>query len=248
MIKAVIICSGGMDSTTLLYYLRSMQTVPNLDPLYDLYAITFDYGSKHNEIEGKYAKFHCNKLAIPHKTIKLDFDKWGFKSDLLKSGGKIPEGHYSEDTMAATVVPFRNAIMLSIAVGVAESIGATKVFLGSHKGDRAQYKDCTYEFTQAFNLASVLGTKNEVRIESPFNDWFKWDICKTGLNYSVPFESTHSCYLGQEPPCGRCSTDIERIEAFYRNGVKDPKYSDEEWKKAVKHMQEVLKEFNNRVK
>ena len=235
--KAVVIVSGGSDSVTLLYDLHRQ----NLN----LEVLSFNYGSKHNDIEIPFAKYHADKLGIKHFIININFNEWGFKSDLLKSGGAIPEGHYEEDSMKRTVIPFRNGIMLSIATGYAESLGANKVFFGSHKGDRAQYEDCREEFTQAMSLATLLGTKNRIKIISPYNTLMKWDIIKKGLEMKIKYEYTHSCYNAQTPPCGRCSTCIERIESFFRNNTPDPKYeTTQEWDSAVSHMREVIYEFN----
>ncbi len=201
-----------MDSVTLLYDLVSKGL--------KLEALSFDYGSKHNHKEIPLAKYHCKKLNVNHRIIKLEFNKF-MKSDLLKSGGKIPEGHYEDKSMKKTVVPFRNGIMLSLAVGYAESIGAKKVFLGSHQGDRAIYPDCRTEFTKAMSEASRLGTYNKIVIVSPYNNLMKWDIVKRGLKLNVPYNKTWSCYKGGNVACGKCGTCVERLEAFEKNNVKD---------------------------
>ena len=186
-------------------------------------AVSFDYGSKHNAKELAYAKYHTNILGIKHKVIKLDFNKWGFKSDLLISGGQIPEGHYEADNMKSTVVPFRNGIIAAITAGYADSIGANIVMLGSHAGDHAIYKDCRKEFTEAMNKAVELGTDNAIKIISPFNSWSKTDIVKYGHDeLQVPYKSTWSCYKGGDKHCGKCGTCVERIEAFRDANVEDP--------------------------
>lgn len=231
--KVVVVLSGGLDSTTTLYWVKVKHQG------YNTIALTFDYGSKHNKREIKFAKYHCKLLSISHQIIQLDFNKWGFESNLLKSGSKIPEGHYEDSTMKQTVVPFRNGILLSIAVGYAESIDAAKVFLGSHKGDRTIYPDCRKEFTQAISLASQLGTYNNVEIISPFNDWLKKDIVKEGLELKVDYSKTWSCYIGQKRPCLKCGTCVERTEAFFANDIKDPLLIEAEWFNAVKYMKEV---------
>lgn len=213
MSKGVIILSGGLDSTTLLYDLVGKG--------YKLEALSFNYGSKHNKREIHMAKLHCANLKIKHTIITLHLDKY-FKSSLLKGGKKIPEGHYEAENMKSTVVPFRNGIMLSMAVGYAESIGVGKVFLGSHKGDRSIYPDCRREFTIAINLAAQLGTYNNVEIVSPYNDLMKWDIVKIGLTLNVPYVYTYSCYKGNSVACGKCGTCVERLEAFKKNNEEDP--------------------------
>lgn len=214
--KVLVVLSGGIDSTTVLYHAVKLYGNDNVE------AISFNYGSKHNEKELKCAKWHTAKLGVKHKIIELDFNKWGFKSDLLISGGEIPEGHYEAENMKSTVVPFRNGIMTAITAGYADSIKADVIMLGNHSGDHHIYKDCRYEFTQAMNLAVFLGTDNEVIVESPFVNWTKTDIVKYGYELGVPYEHTWSCYKGGEKHCGKCGTCTERKEAFQEAGVPDP--------------------------
>jgi len=232
MKKAVIICSGGCDSVTLLHWAKKQYD--------EIEALTFDYGSKHNKREQEFAKYQCDLLGIKHQIINLDFNSWGFKSNLLQNDLPIPEGHYAADNMKQTVVPYRNGIMLSIATGYADSIGAEAVFLGSHKGDRAQYPDCTTEFTQAQSLATQLGTSSHIKVISPFNDLMKWDILKIGLKLGIDYSKTWSCYVGKERPCLKCGTCVERTESFYRNGSKDTLLTYKEWDDAVDYMKSVV--------
>ena len=209
--KGVAIVSGGMDSITMMYYLKSKG--------WDLDILTFDYGSKHNKKEHSMIKYHLGKSK--HIIIPLDFINKYFKSDLLQSGGDIPEGHYEDESMKATVVPFRNGIMLSIAVGYAESIGADHVFLGSHAGDHAIYPDCRKDFTDAISQAATLGTYNKTRIVSPFNSFSKGGIVRIGFDLGVDYSKTWSCYKGGEKHCGKCGTCVERLEAFKLAGHED---------------------------
>lgn len=225
MSKALVVVSGGMDSITVLYHVVRELKFDEVE------AVTFDYGSKHNDKEIPFAAFHCKFLNVQHRVIKLPFDE--FKSDLLKTGGEIPEGHYEDENMSKTVVPFRNGIMLSVAAGLAESIGASKLFLGSHAGDHAIYPDCRVEFTQAMNLAVYLGTGGKIKVISPFNDITKGDIVHLGLKLGVDYSQTWSCYKGKERHCGKCGTCVERVEAFMKNLEKDPAMSDVEWMNAV---------------
>lgn len=210
--KLLVVLSGGMDSTTLLYD-SVMNTKMGVE------AISFDYGSKHNHKELRDAKFHCDKLRINHKVFKLDFS--GFKSHLLKNDLEIPEGHYEDANMKKTVVPFRNAIMLSYAVGYAQSNGINLVGLGNHFGDHAIYPDCRKAFIDSFNQAVLHGTDKEVELYAPFTKMRKEDIVKIGSNINVEYDMTWSCYKGGEFHCGKCGTCVERKEAFNRAGVED---------------------------
>ena len=135
----VIILSGGMDSVTLLYDQQERIAL----------AVSFDYGSKHNDREIPFARLHCERLGIPHIVIPLDFMTKYFKSSLLEGGEEIPEGHYADENMKSTVVPFRNGIMLSIAVGIAESNDLRFVMMANHAGDHTIYPDCTPQFVDA---------------------------------------------------------------------------------------------------
>ena len=226
-IKAVVLLSGGMDSATALYESYALGM--------DCHAVAFDYGSKHNEREHRCAAEVCDILGVPFTKIQLPFINDLFESDLLKSGGEVPEGHYADETMKRTVVPFRNGIMLSIAVGYAESIGASRVIIGNHFGDHAVYPDCRVNFIGAFNEAAQAGTYEGITIDSPFCFLTKDQIAKRGEELFVPWALTWSCYKGGTKHCGRCSTCVERAEAFSIAEVKDPtEYEDPDfWKTAV---------------
>ena len=202
--KAILIYSGGLDSTTLLYEYRDSIAL----------AVSFDYGSKHNAREIAFAAENCRRLGIPHQVIPLDFIGKYFRSDLLLSGGDIPEGHYADENMKSTVVPFRNGIMLAVAVGLAESNGLDAVFLANHGGDHAIYPDCRPEFVDAFDKAAAAGTYNGVRILSPYCNITKRDIALRGQALGVDYSLTYSCYKGGEKHCGRCGTCTERKEAL----------------------------------
>lgn len=211
--KAVVIYSGGLDSTTLLYF--AMRE-------YEIHAITFDYGSKHNEREQRAAVEITKNAKISHTVVDLPFIGELFQSDLLKSGGEVPEGHYQDQSMRKTVVPFRNGIMLSIAVGFAESIGARFVFYAAHAGDHAIYPDCRTEFLEAITRSAKVGTYLGVEIKDPFIQKKKSEIVALGKELGVPFALTYSCYKGGEAHCGKCGTCMERKEAFQLAGVPDP--------------------------
>lgn len=214
--KAVIILSGGLDSTVALHQAIIKYGAKKI------LAITFNYGSKHNKEETKMARKTCKKLKVEHKVIKMESVFKNFKSDLLKSGGKIPKGHYEQSNMKKTVVPFRNGIMLSIACGLAESVGADKVIIGNHAGDHAIYPDCRATFIDSMNEAMAYGTYNNVNIESPFCHLTKTQICELGENLGVDWTKTYSCYNGESEQCGECSTCFERREAFKKAEISDP--------------------------
>ncbi|KAA3639651.1 MAG: 7-cyano-7-deazaguanine synthase, partial [Bacteroidetes bacterium] len=148
--KVIVLLSGGMDSVTALYAAMKDYKVVG--------ALSFNYGSKHAEKELVCARHHCDQLNIPHTVIELDFVKNLFNSALLVGGDEIPEGHYEDEVMKQTVVPFRNGIMLSIAAGYAESVGVKGVVIAAHSGDHAIYPDCRDDFMEAMGSAIRLGT------------------------------------------------------------------------------------------
>ncbi len=202
--KALIIYSGGMDSTVLLHKYKD-----NID-----LAISFYYGSKHNEREYKSAQSNTKVLNIEHEKINLGFLNDHLKSDLLNSGGDVPDGHYEEPSMKRTVVPFRNAIMLSIAVGIAESRGLDTILLGSHAGDHAIYPDCRPDFTNAFSLAAQAGTYGKIQVIAPFQNITKREIGIIGHKIGIDFDKTYTCYNGGDRHCGKCGACTERKEAL----------------------------------
>jgi 7-cyano-7-deazaguanine synthase len=177
-------------------------------------VVFFNYGSKHNAEEIKYAKYNCERLNIPHKEIKLDLNELGFKSDLLKSGGDIPKGHYEDETMKSTVVPFRNGIMLSIAAGLAESIECSGILISNHFGDHAIYPDCRASFIDPMYEAIKEGTYLKVEVLAPFTQLTKREVALIGKELEVDFAKTYSCYEGKETHCGECGTCTERKEAL----------------------------------
>jgi 7-cyano-7-deazaguanine synthase len=211
MKDSVIILSGGMDSVTMLYdYQKSIAL-----------AVSFDYGSKHNEREIPFARYHCEQLGIKHVVIALDFMCRYFESSLLKGGGDIPEGDYDSDNMRSTVVPFRNGIMLSIAAGLAESNSLTKVMMANHSGDHAIYPDCTPAFVKAMDAAISAGTYEGIRLVTPYTNLTKAEIAAKGKHLGIDYSQTWSCYKGGEHHCGQCGTCRERKEALAEAGVDD---------------------------
>lgn len=211
MKDSVIVVSGGMDSITLLYDKNEEIAL----------AVTFDYGSKHNAREIAWAKVHCGRLGIRHIVIKLDFMQKYFTSSLLEGGDEIPEGHYADENMKSTVVPFRNGIMLSVAAGIAESNGLKKILIANHGGDHTIYPDCRPEFIGAMDRAIANGTYEDVRIDAPYTNITKANIAKIGKRLGIDYSETWSCYKGGERHCGKCGTCIERKEAMALAGIDD---------------------------
>lgn len=219
--SVVVLVSGGMDSVTALYdAVHASAADADLCPV--AAAVSFDYGAKHNGRELPLAAWHCAHLGIPHRTIALDFIGQLFASDLLTRGGAIPEGHYEEATMKQTVVPFRNGIMLAVAGGYAESLGAGALVIAAHAGDHAIYPDCREGFMAAMGEALRLGTYAQVELRRPFIASSKADIARRGAELGVDFAQTWSCYKGEERHCGVCGTCVERREAFELAGLHDP--------------------------
>ncbi len=208
----ILVLSGGMDSTTMLYEYRDRIAM----------AVTFNYGALQAAREIECARRNCSKLGIPHVVIPLDFMGKYFKSSLLETPDAIPEGHYADENMKSTVVPFRNGIMLAIACGLAESNGLKRVMLANHGGDHAIYPDCRPEFVDAFGRAMQAGTYEGVELFAPYTGITKIDIARRGAELGVDFADTYSCYRGGEKHCGRCGTCVERREAFAQAGVPDP--------------------------
>ena len=209
---SVIIYSGGLDSTTLLYEERERVAL----------AVTFDYGSNHAAREIACARHHCALLGVEHLVIELAFMSRYFQSSLLSGGDAIPSGSYDDENMKSTVVPFRNGIMLSIAVGIAESHRLKRVYIANHGGDHAIYPDCRPEFITAIDAAAKAGTYIHVGVEAPYTHWRKEDIALRGHQLGINYAETWSCYKGGEKHCGTCGTCRERKEAFRLAHLQDP--------------------------
>ena len=211
MKDSVIIVSGGMDSITRLDEYKDRIKL----------AVSFDYGSNHNAREIPFAKLHCDRLGIRHIVLSLDFMRQYFKSSLLEGAESIPEGSYDEDNMKSTVVPFRNGIMLSIAIGIAESHHLKYVMMANHGGDHTIYPDCRPEFVHAMSDAAVAGTFVGVELWAPYTDLTKAEIAQHGKSLGVDYAETWSCYKGLEHHCGNCGTCLERKNALREAGIED---------------------------
>lgn len=211
MKDSVIIVSGGMDSITLLYDMKDRIAL----------GISFNYGSNHNKREIAFAKLHCKRLGIKHIVIKLDFMRRYFKSSLLDGADAVPEGHYADENMRSTVVPFRNGIMLAVAAGVAESNGLKFLMIANHGGDHTVYPDCRPEFISAMSAATKAGTYPGIGIIAPYTNIMKGDIALRGKLLGIDYAETWSCYKGGDRHCGRCGTCVERREALAYAGIED---------------------------
>lgn len=211
MKDSIIVLSGGLDSTTMLYEYRERIAL----------AVSFHYGSNHNDRELAFAKLHCERLGIQHLIIPLDFIGRYFNSSLLAGADAIPEGHYNDDNMRSTVVPFRNGIMLAIAAGLAENNSLQYVMIANHAGDHTIYPDCRPEFISAMDAAIDSGTYNNARILAPYTNITKADIARRGKLLKIDYSETWSCYKGGKVHCGKCGTCLERREALQLAGIDD---------------------------
>jgi 7-cyano-7-deazaguanine synthase len=216
--KALIVCSGGLDSVTAAYYAAKDRRVA---------LVSFDYGQRHVK-ELQSARMAAARLGtIPHRTITLDDVAGaiaGSSSLLTHSQDDVPDGHYAEQTMKSTVVPNRNAIMLTIAFGIAAAQGYDEVWTAVHGGDHYIYPDCRPDFISAFALMQHASLRDiaDVRLVTPFISVSKADIVRIGAALHVPFADTWSCYKGGDVHCGACGTCFERREAFTVAEIDDP--------------------------
>lgn len=214
--KVLLSLSGGMDSATLLGEAIERYGVEQV------LAVSFFYPSKHNVYELASAfrlSAHC---GVEHQTINVAPLFTSFKSNLLKTGGVVPEGHYEAESMKATVVPCRNLIFLSILAGLAESLEIPEVWLGAHAGDHHIYPDCRSVFIESAAQTVSLATDGKVTLRAPYLMVNKGQILKEGLARGTPYALTRTCYKDQPIACGKCGSCQERLEAFKLNGMEDP--------------------------
>ncbi|MFF0147004.1 7-cyano-7-deazaguanine synthase [Amycolatopsis sulphurea] len=215
---AIVIASGGLDSTVLAYWLAARGA--------KLTLLSFDYGQRHR-VELEHAADIASLLGCPQKTIELaTLGRLLAGSALTDTVVPVPDGHYTDESMRATIVPNRNAIILDIAVAVAIVSKADVVAFGAHAGDHAIYPDCRPEFVERFTRTVRAANEgllaSDFEVLAPFLAHSKTDIVRIGAALGVPFERTWSCYRGQAMHCGTCGTCIERKEAFESNGLPDP--------------------------
>lgn len=226
--KTLLVCSGGLDSVSLAYSLASQNALSRL--------VSFDYGQRHRK-EIQFAHLCAEQLGVPYHVIDMRGVGAVLTGSALTDDIDVPEGHYEEDSMKSTVVPNRNAILLSIAYGVAAANRDDGVATAVHGGDHFIYPDCRPAFTEAFakmQHAALDGYAN-VDLVTPFVNKSKADIVIEGARVNTPFEKTWSCYKGGDKHCGRCGTCVERREAFHLAKIKDPTdYEDRDfWKRAI---------------
>ena len=195
-----------MDSVTMLHEYRDSIAA----------AVTFQYGSNHNKREARCARINCEKLGIEWIEIDLSFMGRHFESSLLQGADAIPEGHYADDNMRSTVVPFRNGIMLAVAAGLAESRKLDGVMIANHSGDHAIYPDCRPDFIASMGRAIADG---HLQLLAPYTSLSKGEIALRGKNLGVDYSLTYSCYKGGEHHCGKCGTCVERAEALRYAGI-----------------------------
>lgn len=213
MEKVVVIYSGGMDSFTILNQAIKEGV--------QVYALTFNYGQKHSK-EILFARKVCEQLSVNHRIVDISAIHQLLQSSSLTTEQVIPEGDYAESNMKSTVVPNRNMILLSLAIGYAVDIGASKVLYGAHSGDHDIYPDCRPEFVHAMNKVAQIANYSPVDIVTPFLNNTKAEILAAGLALGLDYGQSWTCYNGREKACGKCSSCLERLQAFKSNQAVDP--------------------------
>lgn len=217
MSRAIAIISGGLDSVTLAYLLHAEG--------YELHLLSFDYGQRHKK-EIAFAELCAKRLRADFDVVDLSSITRFLKGSALTDAIPVPDGHYAASTMAITVVPNRNAMMLSVAYAVAVAEQAKVVAFGVHAGDHFIYPDCRPTFIAAFDAMQRVAVEGfgdpQMRLEAPFMHMSKDQIVRLGTSLQVPYSDTWSCYKGGDKHCGTCGTCVERKEAFELAGVIDP--------------------------
>ncbi len=211
--KVIVIYSGGMDSFTVLHKALADGKQP--------YALSFNYGQRHKK-ELDYAARVCEELNVPHKIVDISAINSLVGGSALTDDIEVPEGHYEEPSMKTTVVPNRNMILLSLAVGYAVSEEATNVYYGAHSGDHAIYPDCRPEFVEKMNDVCAIANYEAIEIVTPYLKVSKTAILSDGLKMGLDYGKTWTCYNGREKACGKCGACQERLEAFRDNNATDP--------------------------
>ena len=208
--KCIVVLSGGLDSSTVAYWARNKG--------YDVYGLSFNYGQIASK-EVEYAKKIMEELSTPLKIVDLSSLKDIFSGVTSLCDENIEMTSTFSDPI---IVPFRNAIFLSVAVAYASSIGATQIFYGAQGSDAQYYPDCRPEFYRAFETAARLGTDEAINIEAPFSNVAKSELIKLGTELGVPYNLTWSCYLSEPKHCGTCESCTNRKNAFKDARIQDP--------------------------
>lgn len=219
MKKTVIALSGGLDSCVLLADLF----VASKDNPDALVCLSVTYGSKHNRYEDAAADRICSHFGV--EQIRMDLTQIGeqLKSNLMASGGDVPDGHYAEDNnMRQTLVPGRNLIFIAVAAAVAESREFDRVSLGIRGREGHVYPDCRPLFLAHCNDTLLQSSAGKVSLFTPYANWTKTQVVERGILVNAPFHLTRTCYKDQEKSCGKCAACVERLEAFSLAGIKDP--------------------------
>ncbi|WP_337881404.1 7-cyano-7-deazaguanine synthase QueC [Rheinheimera sp.] len=211
--KVVVIYSGGMDSFTVLH--------KAIADGHEVHALSFNYGQRHVK-ELDCARQVCQELGLSHKVVDISAINQLLAGSSLTDNIDVPEGHYAADNMKSTVVPNRNMILLSLAVGYAVSLNARAVYYGAHSGDHFIYPDCRPEFVLKMHEVCQIANYEPVDIVSPYLNGNKIDILRDGLAMGLDYSKTWTCYNGRAKACGKCGSCQERLEAFELNHTKDP--------------------------
>ena len=215
MANTIVVYSGGLDSTTLLYHLLAAG--------HEVKALSVNYGQRHMARESAAADAICRGLGIERRTADLTALVAFFGGNALTNHGTdLPQGGYTADTIGVTTVPNRNMVLLSVGIAWAASLGFDGVAFGSHGGEHTNYPDCYPPFAEAMDRAAEVCDFRPLRVLAPFVHWVKADIVRRGAELRVPFELAWSCYAGGESHCGKCSTCVDRRTAFRQAGVPDP--------------------------
>jgi len=212
--KALAIVSGGLDSVTLAHFLSYHKQLSGI--------VSFDYGQRHKK-ELRYAEAAAKRLKVPFFLIDLTSITKHLKGSSLTDDVDVPDGHYGSDNMKQTIVPNRNAIMMTVAFGIAAAQGFTAVAIAVHAGDHYIYPDCRPEFVELFERMEHKALEGmwDIKLLTPFVNILKVDIARHAEHLKVPLHETWSCYKGNDIHCGRCGTCVERLEAFALAGVSD---------------------------
>lgn len=213
--RTVVIYSGGLDSTVVLYHLRAER--------HEVKALSVNYGQRHRARELVAADAVCSRLGVERRTVDLTALVGFFGGNALtNAGAALPEGEYAAETITVTAVPNRNMVLLSVGLAWAASLGFDAVAFGAHGGEHTNYPDCQPAFADAMDGAARVCDFRPLRVLAPFVNGVKADIVRRGAELGVPFELTWSCYAGGTVHCGKCSTCVDRRTAFQKAGVPDP--------------------------